>query len=201
MIDPSTGKKLLTQEDYEWAAKELGCEVEAIKAVALVEGGNKSGFQKQRDGTVAPLILFEKHWFGRYTNYKYNSTHPDISSKKWQPKSYGSSLNQHIRLQKAAQLDREAALKSCSWGKFQLMGGEYEQNGYKSLQEFINAMYRSEFDHLDGFVRYIKRKPGLLPAIRNKDWARFAYLYNGSGYKLNSYDTKMRDAYNKFKKS
>jgi len=32
------------------------------------------------------------------------------------------------------------------------------------------------------------------------DWASFAYGYNGSGYKVNKYDTKLQAAYEKFKK-
>ena len=35
--------------------------------------------------------------------------------------------------------------------------------------------------------------------MQQKNWARIAYLYNGSGYKANKYDTKLAAAYNKFK--
>ncbi|WP_373427998.1 N-acetylmuramidase domain-containing protein, partial [Chryseobacterium sp. WLY505] len=48
--------KTLTEQDYINAAKELGCEVSAIKAVSEVEAP-KGGFQA--DGT--PTILFERH--------------------------------------------------------------------------------------------------------------------------------------------
>lgn len=199
VIDPKTGKAILTRADYEKAAQRLGVEPEAIEAVAIVES-NGNGFQRQRDGTVAPVILFEKHWFGRYTGYKYNKSHPDISSKSWQPGTYGASLDQHLRLQKAVKLDRDAALKSCSWGKFQLMGGEYKENGYKSLQEFINDMYESEQKHLEGFINFILRKPQLLPALKAKNWATFAYYYNGPGYKKNAYHLKMSQEYAKLKR-
>lgn len=198
--DRITGKQILSADDYTWAAKELSCEVASIKAVAMVESAG-GGFQMQIDGTLAPLILFEAHIFGRLTGYRYNQTHPNISSRGWNRALYGNSLNQHRRLDEASKLDRNAALQSCSWGKFQLMGCEWEQNGYKSLQDFINAMFRSERDHLEGFVNFIKRKPKLMPAIQQRDWKTFAYYYNGPGYKKNNYDVKMEQWYDKLKKA
>ncbi|AZA64465.1 DUF3380 domain-containing protein [Chryseobacterium carnipullorum] len=58
--------KTLTEQDYINAAKELGCEVAAIKAVAEVESRG-SGFLSSGE----PKILFERHRFYKYTNGKY----------------------------------------------------------------------------------------------------------------------------------
>ena len=197
-VDPKTGKELLSESDYQWAARELGVEVEVIKAVAKVESAGH-GFQRQTDGHVAPLILFEAHIFGRLTAHRFEKTHPNLSSRTWNRSLYGPSLRQHQRLAMAGTLNRDAALMSCSWGKLQLMGVEWRENGYPSLQAFINAMYRSERDHLEGFVSFCKRKRGLLPAMRVANFQRIAYLYNGPGYAKNAYDVKMRAAYNRFK--
>jgi len=38
----------------------------------------------------------------------------------------------------------------------------------------------------------------LVNALQNKDWAKFAQGYNGSGYKANRYDEKILNAYKKF---
>ncbi len=193
-------EKRLKEDDYIYAADRLNCEIEAIKAVAEVESRG-DGFEIQRDGHIAPKILFEAHWFGRYTGYKYNKSHPNLSVYKWGQAKYGKNLDQHIRLQEAVKLDREAALMSCSWGKFQLMGGEWKENGYDSLQHFINAMYEDEFEHLKGFCSFVERKANgrLIKALQNKDWKTFAYYYNGPGYKKNNYDVKMEGAYRRLK--
>ena len=49
----------------------------------------------------------------------------------------------------AAHLNRIAALKSASWGKFQLMGFNYKLCGFNSLQAFVNAMYKNEEENND----------------------------------------------------
>lgn len=186
--------KLLTEQDYKDAAKELGCEVAAIKAVASVESGGRSGFMK--DG-ITPKILFEGHWFHKLTNGRFtNNENANISYPRWIRKYYKE--NQHNRLQKASKLNRDAALKSASWGKFQVMGFNYKISGFKTLQEFINSMYESERGHLMAFVAFVKHRR-LDDELRRKDWAGFAYGYNGSGYKKNRYDEKMESAYNKYR--
>lgn len=182
--------KKLVEQDYIDAAELLGCEVAAVKAVAEVEALN-GGFNA--DGT--PKILFEGHWFWKFTKGKFGET--NFSYPKWISKYYG--LNQHTRLQSAASRDREAALKSASWGMFQIMGFNYEKAGFKTLQSFINAMYSTERDHLIAFCHFVKNSK-LDKYLKDKDWAKFAYRYNGSGYAKNKYDIKLDAAYKKFKK-
>lgn len=180
--------KTIQECDFVTAANLLGCEVAAVKSVAEVESAG-GGFQS--DGK--PKILFERHYFHRLTNGKYSKTHPDISN----PVAGGYGSNQHARLEKAAKLDRNAALQSASWGKFQIMGSHWKSLGYASLQEFINAMYASETEHLMAFVKFVKAN-GLDDELKRKDWAGFARGYNGPGYAKNKYDQKMAVAYKKF---
>jgi len=184
--------KTLTEQDYINAAKELNCEVAAIKAVAEVESRG-SGFLPSGE----PKILFERHRFFKYTNGKYAVTNPDICNKI--PGGYGKESEQHAKLQRASALNRDAGLMSCSWGKFQVMGDNWQKLGYKSLQEFINKMYESEAGQLGAFVRYIKNF-GLQKHLHNRNWTEFAKLYNGPGYKANNYDVKMLSAYNNYLK-
>lgn len=68
--------KTLTEQGYIDAAKELGCEVAAIKAVAEVESRGL-GFLP----TGEPKILFECHRFFKYTYGKYAISNPDICNK------------------------------------------------------------------------------------------------------------------------
>ena len=179
----------LTEADYRAAADSLGCEVAAVKAVAEVESAG-AGFLRSGE----PKILFEAHVFDRLTQGRYRKSHPNISSAKWDRSLYVGGQGEHRRLQEAVALDREAALQSASWGRFQVMGFNWKVCGYGSLQSFINDMYRSESGHLRAFVGFV-RSLGLAKYLRSKDWAGFARGYNGPGYAANSYDVKIAAAY------
>ncbi|MGS1802636.1 N-acetylmuramidase domain-containing protein, partial [Klebsiella pneumoniae] len=66
--------------DYEEAAKELECEVAAIKAVAKTETGSYGSYFKFEDNDdYVPAILFERHHFHKYTNGRYDQFE-DISN-------------------------------------------------------------------------------------------------------------------------
>lgn len=183
-------KPRLTEADFKRAANICGCSVAAIKAVAEVESRDAGFFS---DGQ--PVILFERHIFSRLTNGAFDKTHPKISNKT--PGGYGNLSSQHSRLAEATALNREAALQSASWGKFQVMGFNWQIAGYASLQKFINAMYRGEGDHLDAFIGFVRHNK-LDVHLRNKNWKAFARGYNGPAYAQNKYDQKLSAAYTKF---
>lgn len=183
--------KALTDKDYRTAAEALGVDVATIKAVAEVESAG-DGFLSNGQ----PKILFEGHWYHKLTGGKYtNPENANISYPSWKRDYYRE--NQHARLAKAVRLDREAALKSASWGKFQIMGFNFAKAGFPNLQSFINAMYRSEGAQLMAFVNFVKNT-GLAAPLRKKDWAGFARGYNGPGYAKNRYDVKLANAYKKY---
>jgi hypothetical protein len=179
----------LTKADFDAAAKTLGCESAAIQAVAQVETQ-----QAAFDALGRPTILYERHYFSGFTKDAYDATHPDISN----PVSggYGLFSAQYPKLHRAAVLDETAALKSASWGAFQIMGANFQEAGFTSVGDFVTAMMQSEKRHLDAFVSFIPNKPGALPALKALNWAGFAQAYNGDGYAANAYDTKMANAYN-----
>jgi O-glycosyl hydrolase len=186
-------KNKLTEQDFKNAAKELNCEIAAIKAVAEVES-KSDGFLP----TDEPVILFERHIFSKLTKGLFDKSHPNISNPT--PGGYGTVSQQHKRLQAAVALDRNAALMSASWGKFQIMGFNFTLAGYNSLQQFVTAMYTSEAEHLKAFVEYIKNT-FLDDELRDKRWKDFARKYNGPAYYKNKYDTKLEAAYKKYKLS
>lgn len=192
-----TSKKL-TDAQIRQEAKGLNVEFACLKAVIQVEcRGN--GFND--DST--PVILFERHKFYEglikikwITKAKqWSKEYPNICN----PVSggYGKEREQHNRLAQAAALNRDVALESCSWGIGQVMGYHWQSLGYKSLQSFINAMYKDEQSQLEAMCRYIK-KNNLIDELQRKDWEAFARGYNGSAYKKNNYHTKLRDAYKQF---
>ncbi|WP_286778221.1 N-acetylmuramidase family protein [Pseudomonas sp. UBA2311] len=108
---------------------------------------------------------------------------------------YIGGTAEHQRLTQARMIDDQAALESCSWGAFQVMGFHWERLGYASVQAFVEAMSRSESDQLEAFVRYIEADPTLLKALKSLKWAKVAELYNGPDYKRNLYDVKLQRAF------
>jgi len=208
-----TGERI-TEEDYRKAAKELGCEVATIRAVAEVETGEmKEAFDRKN----RPIILYERHIFAKCTipKNKYNKINPDISSattyKFASPRNkklvkegilketdlYGDS---YARLAKAYSLDKDAALKACSWGRFQILGKNHKEAGFNTVLSYVKAMCISEREHLKAFLNFIDIDGVKKTALVKKDWVAFAKSYNGVGYKINSYDTKLKEAYIKHAK-
>lgn len=182
-------KDKLTTSDYRRAAASLGCSVAAVVAVANVESPRGPFLDDGR-----PSLLFERHKFHKHTRGRFSAAHPDISSSK--PGGYGAEgAHQHARMERAAKLDRDAALKSASWGAFQILGENHEQAGHRTLQAFVNAMYRSASSQLDCFINFIRNDSRLLAAIRGLQWATFARIYNGPAYRDNDYDVKMAREY------
>ncbi|MGK3195178.1 N-acetylmuramidase family protein [Enterobacter ludwigii] len=178
--------------DYEDAAKELGCEVAAIKAVAKTETGSYGSYFKFEDNDdYVPAILFERHHFHKYTNGKYDQFE-DISNSV--AGGYGATSVQYTKLVKAYALDKKAALKSASWGKFQILASNFVTAGYTSPEDFVFALSKSEKNQLKAFVSFIKADRVLLHSIRTKDWLSFAKRYNGP--RQNGYDLKMERNYN-----
>lgn len=188
--------KRITPDDFARAAKDLGVPVAAIRAVTDVESRG-SGFMP--DGR--PVILYERHIMrrqlvknGREDQARhYAMTAADIVNAT--PGGYQGGAGEWDRLARAIEIHRQSALESCSWGLFQIMGFHWKLLGYPSVQAFVNAMYRSEGDQLDAFVRFVKANPNLLSALKARDWARFAAGYNGPGYAANKYDTKLAAAF------
>lgn len=146
------------------------------------------------DGPDLPKILFEAHLFSRKTGGKYDEDHPNISAPKWNRALYIGGQYEYGRLHKAMLLDEDAALESASVGLFQVLGENWKDLGYSSVQAFWAAQKRSEGDQLDAFVRYViaNRLADELAAGGKTaaSWVPFVSRYNGPGYAANGYHTK-----------
>lgn len=180
----------LSEADVARAAQALGCDAATVKAVAEVES--------QGDGFLPndlPKVLFEAHHFAHLTQGRYTRSHPTISSTRWNRALYArTGIGEWKRLELAISLDRDAALQSASWGRFQIMGFNHRLCGFQTVQSFVNAMYASEGRQLDAFVAYVKSRH-LDDELREHRWAAFAFGYNGRSYAENHYDTKLAAAY------
>jgi len=190
--------KALTTQDFENAAKDLHVEPAVIMAVSKVESG-KSGFLP--DGRVK--ILFEGHVFWRrlvqkgIDPKKHVKGNESVLYQKWTKEHYSTVTGEHDRLNRAAQIHKEAAYESASWGKYQIMGFHAVKLGYASASDMAEKMGESEKNQLDAFVRFI-RVAGLADELQKKDWQGFARQYNGKEFGKNKYDVKLEAAYKEF---
>ncbi len=155
------------------------------------------------DGDM-PKILFEAHHFDRLTQGKYRQSHPNISSAKWNRSLYVGGQGEYRRLYQAMQLDRQAALKSASWGGAQIMGFNHFAAGFDTVKAFVLAMQTSEAEHLKAFCSFVE-KSGLVDELRQVSnmhaaCAPFAAGYNGSGYARHSsgYHVRIARAHAKY---
>lgn len=198
---PGSNAKLTTA-DFEKAAKSLGdgVSVALIRAFAEVESGGRSGFGPKG----LPIIAYEGHVFRKLTRRKgktYDQSHPLLSyeyKKKAGPEWKVNNKDQTTAwktLTAAMALDHNAALQSCSWGMFQVMGFNYADCGYATVDDFVAAMKAGELGQLDAFVGYCKKKAGMVAALKTKDFVQMATLYNGEDY--GDYDKRIAKAYKK----
>ena len=204
----------LTYADYQAAATALACTVAQIRAVDEVE--SQGGWFKDVradilaldgpggfiDGPHLPKILFEAHIFDRHTEGRFRQSYPNLSSARWNRALYVGGQAEWTRLYRAMQLAPRAALMSASVGRYQIMGFNHKLAGFDTVEAFWDAMKRSERDHLDAFVSFI-RNAKLLAALRKisnspGDCVDFAKGYNGSGYAANNYHVKIAAAHRKW---
>jgi N-acetylmuramidase len=142
-----------------------------------------------------PAILFERHFFHRLTDGQFDGQAPAISSSM--PGGYLGGAKEYDRLAQAIALDRHAALSSASWGIGQIMGSNFAEAGFASVEDMVDAMVQSEDNQLTAMARFVG-SAGLSKPLAAHDWAAFARGYNGPSYAKNQYDTLLGRHYQMF---
>jgi hypothetical protein len=194
---------IIAESQYAAIAKELNCEVAAIKAIVKNETKNEAFF-----ANGLPSILFERHIF--YENTKpTKGSHPFAKFPDICKPSVGgwgaSGIFQYERLIKAAKLDKNAALRSCSWGAFQVIADPYEILGYDNPSQIANECMASMDGQIKLFIGFMKMKDkevSIIKHIKNKDWEKVASAYNGKYWKTTNpnYASDLEQHYNEEKK-
>ncbi|EHU2954070.1 N-acetylmuramidase domain-containing protein [Acinetobacter baumannii] len=203
LFDQDTSK-FLKDSDYKKAAERLKVSELTIRVFGAVEGRGVGFLSNGK-----PKILFERHRMYAYLRLKKGTAfadkmaaeRPNIVNRK--TGGYLGNEAEYVRLEQAKQIDVDSALMSTSWGQFQVMGENWKQLGYASVQEFVEQQFASESYQLEAFIRFIEWKTGtfnkkkvtLIDALRAENWDIVFTLYNGSNYKKLGYQAKFQKEY------
>ncbi len=185
----------VTGEDLRAAAAELEVEPQVLDALARVESAG-SGFLEPG----VPKILFEGHIFWKELKKvgidpeAHAAAHPSVVYPKWDRTRYLGGRKEYDRLREAEGIHREAALRSASWGAFQIMGFNHAACGFADVEAFVEAQASGAAGQLAAFCAFL-RAQRLVGYLREKNWTEFARRYNGPAYDQNRYDEKLRAAY------
>jgi hypothetical protein len=173
-------KLTISYADCKSVADRLGVDPLAVLAVARVESGSDIN-----------AFLFEPHVFSRLTNHVYDQMYPEISYPEWNRAKYPkNSIARQQQFEAAVKISPEKAYQSASWGLFQIMGFHYKGLEYVSAIGMATDLKSGVEPNIRAFAKVIEGM-GLVDELRDQDWAKFARVYNGPGYKLNNYDVKI----------
>lgn len=194
----SKGNRPLDRAKIAEMAGQYGLDVASVLAVAEIESGGRSGFQK----TGLLTILFEAHIFYRELKKVGLNTatlmtqYPNLISPSWNRSLYKGGDAENSRLAEALNI-HECAWDCASYGMFQIMGFNHQACGFNTVQEFVDHLKTGQEAHIEAFLKFINSDSRKINALKNKDWATFARLYNGLAYAENKYDIKLAEAYKK----
>ena len=197
LLAPFIASKFITSDVIIEEAKKHNLPESMLLAIKDVEA-KSSGYLD--DGRV--IILFERHKMYNevrklrgidFANAMVK-VHPDIINPA--TGGYIGYEREYDRLNKAKSIDTDCALKSASWGLFQIMGFNHNVCKVPTVREFVRLNEQSEIDQFRLFMNFLTTQPELLSAVRQRNHLRFAQLYNGPAQR--GYDQKIREAEAKY---
>ncbi|RAV30766.1 N-acetylmuramidase domain-containing protein [Sinomicrobium soli] len=205
LLNTSCGGKgsSITDELYEQESERLGVESAIMHAIAKQESKRNSFWEEEQ-----ATILFERHKMWKYLKEDLGKTDEELKKLKDQYPNivnnnsggYGSYADQYEKLRIAKGIDYTSALKSCSWGKFQVMGFNYDV-AFETPEKMEKAVNTCEVQQFKFFIGYLENTNGLIQAMKDKDWEKIAEKYNGSSWQTFNpeYADNLKDYYDEFK--
>ncbi len=189
-----TGKaKRLDDIDLPRLGRLIGVGEDEIHAIIDVECRG-SGF----DDLNRPAMLFEPHIFWRQLGpgaQRDRAAAEGLAYREWGERPYPK--DSYPTLLSAMAINRDAALRSASWGLGQIMGFNAGLCGYSCAEAMVIAFMADEEIQLKAMVDFIVTA-GLDDELRRHDWKGFARGYNGPAYAKHSYHIKLARAYAKW---
>lgn len=142
------------------------------------------------------LIQFEPSWFkkqapGELKKYQALKAKKILTGieqtfvKNWEiviSNPIGTQSHEWPAFNIAFGINPNAAMESTSIGLPQIMGFHWKRLGYSSVGAMWDDFKRGEYQQLCALVRFILTDPGLLSAVRTRNWHMIAVKYNGAGY-------------------
>lgn len=178
----------LAPGSFERAAADIGLDdPAALEAVWMVESGGKPF---RRDGSLTRR--FEPHKFPE-THWPALGFDPGAAAPSEASRAIGEAARERM-FEAAFEIDVEAAFDATSWGGGQIMGFNAESVNFPSARAMVAAFADSEAAQLAATCVFI-RSNNLVTALRARDWAAFAYAYNGPDYRRGAYAQKIAAAY------
>lgn len=179
-------------------AGKYNIEPAALLAVVEVESAGTPFWQV--NGKNMPAIRFEGHWFYKLLSGAKRKravaaglANPKVGGVK-NPQNWAA---RYALLDRAIEIDEDAALQATSWGLGQVMGFNYKKLGFKNVQELV-AMAKSGISgQVELMSRYIKAF-GLIDELQDRDWMAFALAYNGPAARKMRYPQKITAAYARY---
>lgn len=201
----------LTIDTIKLVASKVNIEAALLCAVDLTES-NGSGYYLDEGKNKGQLkVLFEGHYFHKFTKGQFGKLRPDLSYSKWTRRYYRRGQKEFDRYMEARSYAKIAALLSTSWGRYQIMGANYALCGYDSVVEMVTSFYSGgEPEQLLAFISFLLHKEGvtkygkstgktLFAHLKDKEFEYFVGGYNGLG-NIPQYKSTLINNYNKAKK-
>lgn len=181
--------KRITDSQIHELAQKAGWDYAVLNAIISVESGG-IGFASD---TGKIIIQFEPVWFRKKAPY--------APSGKWSVNGVERQSQEWTAFNDAFRINPDAAMESTSIGMMQVMGFHWKALGFDSVGAMWDYAKESEANQIDLAIRFCKNNSKLDLAIRNKDFPTIAYYYNGAGYKKYNYDSRLLNAWLKYKKA
>lgn len=180
------------------SADKLGIELAAMLAVIEIESA--FNFFSDVNGKPEPVIRWEGHYFDRRLSgvdrdeaRALGLAHPTAGAVK----NPSSQVKRWAMLDRAIEINAQAALESASYGGGQVMGANWQALKYRNVESLVNAARSGVGGQVDMIARFISVN-GLAGALKRRDWAAFARGYNGPAFAKHGYHTKLAAAYARY---
>ena len=185
-METNTNKRLTNAQINELAI-DSGYDYRVLKSIIQVESG-QHGFHPV---TGKIIIQFEPVWFKRlYKNWPQGSRHTT-----WQSNKVEIQAAEWAAFNSAFAVNADAAMKSTSIGMMQVMGFHYATLRFNTVGHMWDFAKESEYNQVLLALKWIKTVRPLHKAIKDKDWQKIAYYYNGANYRAFRYDIRLLEAY------